>query len=49
MMTKINMSIAVMVIFDIDNWSSVHVDNKKKCILILGKCPADGWVILKSQ
>ena len=49
MMTKINMSIAVMVIFDIDNWSSVHVDNKIKCILILGKCPADGWVILKSQ
>lgn len=43
MMTKINMSIAVMVIFDIDNWSSVHVGNKKKCILILGKCPADGW------
>ena len=28
------------IIFDVDKSSSVHVDNKKKIILILGKGPA---------
>ena len=31
-----------VVIFGIDMSSSVHVDNKGKEILILGKCPAQG-------
>ena len=30
------------IIFGVDVSSSVHVDNKKKDILILGKCPTQG-------